>query len=199
MAKKSLILFSLLLLSLPAAFPQGRGGGKGQGSGRGQGQGQQMGGNQGQGQPGMQGGNSQMDRKRIHATQQQRDQIRGCDRLADGIRKQARKMAQTSGNKFNADVANQQQSQIREQLRSMEQEHERLMNGLDAAQQQAWQEQIRNMNQSRQKLNLQQQQMDDELKGNRDPARIAARAKEMERTMETWRNQYRVLSSQAEE
>ena len=201
MLKKSLILFSLSLLMLPAAFPQGRGGGKGQGSGRSQGQGQQMGGNRGQGQsqPGMQGGDSQMDRKRTHATQQQRDQIRDCDRLADGIRKQARKMARTSGSNFNPAEARQQQTQIREQIRLMEQEHERLANGLDASQHQAWQEQIRNMNQSRQQLILQHQQMDTELNGNPDPARIAARAKEMERTMENWRNQYRVLSSQTEE
>lgn len=80
----------------------------------------------------------------------------------------------------------------------MEQEHEQLMNGLDANQQQAWQEQIRNMNQLRQQLNLHQQQMDDELKGNPDAKRVAERAREMERTMNEWRKQYGVLSSQAE-
>jgi hypothetical protein len=43
-----------------------------------------------------------------------------------------------------------------------------------------------------------QQQMDEELKGNPDAKRVTERAREMERTMNEWRNQYRVLSSQAE-
>jgi len=48
-------------------------------------------------------------------------------------------------------------------------EHERLINGLDASQQQAWQGTTSgNMNQLRQQLNLHQQQLDDELKGNPD-------------------------------
>ena len=196
--KKSLILFSLFLLSLPTVFPQRRGGGQGQGSGLGQGQGQKQGLGQGQGQGGMQTGSAQAERKRIHTTTQQRDQIRSCDKLADGIRKQARTMAKSSGSKFNPDEAIRQQSQIRDQIKAMEQEHERLMGGLDANQQTAWQEQIRNMNQSRQQINLQQEHMEGALKNNPDPKRVAERAKEMEKTMQDWRNQYAVLSSQIE-
>ena len=49
-----------------------------------------------------------------------------------------------------------------------------------------------------QQLNLHQQQMDDELKGNPDAKRVAERAREMERTMNEWRKQYGILSSQAE-
>jgi len=139
-----------------------------------------------------------MEHKRIKATKQQRDQIRSCDKLADDIRKQTRKMAKDSGKKDNYGQLNQQQVHIRNQIRKMEQEHEQLINGLDATQQQAWQEQIRNMNQLRQQLNLQQQQMDDELKGNPDPKRVAERAREMERTTNEWRKQYGILSSQAE-
>ncbi len=73
-----------------------------------------------------------------------------------------------------------------------------MMSDLDANQQQAWQEQIRNMNQLRQQLNLQQQQMEDEAKGNPDAKRVAERARAVERTMDEWRKQYGVLSSQAE-
>ena len=138
-----------------------------------------------------------MDQKRIHATTQQRDQIRTCDRLADGIRKQARKMQQNNKGKFNADTARQQQGQIRDQIQTMKQEHERLVNGLDATQQQSWQEQIRNMNHLRQQLNLQMQQMDTELKANPDSKRVEERAREIERTMNSWRLQYGVLASQA--
>jgi hypothetical protein len=198
MLKKSLIVFPMFLLLLPTAFPQGKGGGKGGGGGQGQsqGQGQVMG--QGQGQGGGQVTNAQMEHKRIKATRQQQDQMRSCDRLADDIRKQARKMANSSGKNLNNGQLTQQQDHIRNQIRQMEQEHERLINGLDASQQQAWQEQIRNMNQLRQQLNLHQQQMDDELKGNSDAKRITEGARELERTMNEWRKQYGILSSQAE-
>lgn len=209
MLKKSLIQFSLLVLLLPVALPQGRGGGQGQGSGMGQGQGQGQGSGmgqgqgsgqgQGQGQAGTQAGNTERDQKRIHATTQQRNQIQTCDKTADGLRKQARTMSQAGGKKFNAGEANQQQSQIREGLRTMEQEHERLMKGLDPSQQQAWQERIRNMNQSRQQINAQMQQMDAELASpNPDAKRVTERAQEMERIMNNWRKEYKALSSEME-
>lgn len=196
MLKRTLVIFPILLLMLSIAFPQGKGGGKGGGSGQGQGQGQ--GRVMGQGQGGGQQTNAQMEQKRIKATKQQRDQIRSCNMLADDVRKQARKMAKDSGKKLNHGQLVQQQTHIRNQLRQIEQEQERLMNGLDKNQQQAWQEQIRNMNQLRQQMNVHQQQMDDELKGNPDARRVAERAREMERTMNEWKKQYGVLSSQAE-
>jgi hypothetical protein len=182
MIKKLMILLSLSLLLLPASFAQGR-------------RGRQA---QGQSQGTMPSGSGQMERKRIHATSQQRDQIRSCDRLADGIRKQARKMAQSSGNNFNPDEAIRQQSQIRDQIRSMEQEHERLVNSLDATQQQAWQERIRNMSQSRDRLNLQQQQMETALKGSPSTKSISEHAREMERTVNNWRAEYSALSTEME-
>ena len=81
----------------------------------------------------------------------------------------------------------------------MEQEHERLMNGLDPSQQQAWQERIRNMNQSREQLNTRIQQMDKELATpNPDAKRVAERAREMEQIMNNWRKEYKALSSEAE-
>jgi hypothetical protein len=213
MLKKSLIVFPIFLLLLSTAFPQGKGGGgggkgqgqgqgmgqgQGQGVGQGQGQGMGQGQGQGQGQGGQQATNAQMEHKRIKATTQQRDQIRSCDKLADDIRKQTRKMAKDSAKSLNPGQLNQQQVHVRNQIRKMEQEHEQLMNGLDANQRQAWQEQIRSMNQLHQQLNLHQQQMDDELKGNPDAKRVAERAQQMERTMNEWRKQYGVLSSQAE-
>jgi hypothetical protein len=198
MPKRSLILFPIFLLVISAGFSQGRGGkqGQGQGSNQGQGQGQWQGQSQGQGNA--QTGSADMERKRIQATQQQRDQIRSCDKLADGIRKQARKMAQTSGSKFNVDETNRQQNQIREQFMAMEQEHERLMNGLDSNQQLAWQEQIKSMNQLRQEVHSQLKQMDAETRSTQpDAERVAERAREIERNMNNWRKEYNSLSSQA--
>jgi hypothetical protein len=200
MAKRSLILFPIFLLVISTGFSQGRGGRQGQGQGQSanqrQGQGQLQG--QGQGQRGVQAGSADMEHKRIKATQQQRDQIRSCDKLADGIRKQARKMAKASGNKYNAEEATRQRNQIREQFTAMEQEHDRLVNGLDSNQQQAWQEQVRTMNQLRQEVHSQLLQMNNEMGMTQpDAKRIAERAREIERNMNSWRKQYNSLSSQA--
>ncbi len=196
MSKKPTIAFTVFLLLLSTAFSEGRGGRQGQQQTQGQGQGQGPGWRQGQG--GAQSGSTQMEQKRIRATTQQRDQIRSCSKLADGIRQQARKMAQTREGKFNADQAVKQRNQIRDQIRTMDQEHERLMNGFDAAQKQAWQEQIKNTAQLRQQLNSQMQQMDTEINStNPDSKRVGERAREIERTMSNLRTQYGVLSSQA--
>jgi len=208
MLKRALTIVPVLLLMLSIAFPQGKGGGRGGGSGQGQGQGMGQGQGQGQGtvqgqgmgqgQGGGQQTNAQAVQDRIKTTKQQRDQIRSCDNLADDIQKQSRKMARDSEKKLNHGQLVQQQVHIRNQIRKMEQEHDLLMKGLNANQQQAWQEQIRNMNRLREQMTLHQQQMDGELKGNPDAKRVVERAREMEQTMNEWRKHYGVLSSQAE-
>jgi uncharacterized membrane protein YccC len=208
MLKKSLIVFPMVLFLSSTAFPQGKGGGMGGSRGQGQGQGGQTTGQgqgqgsqttgQGQGQSSGQSGNTQMDRIRVKSTTQQRDQIQSCEKQADAVRKQARTMAEGAGKKLNAGQLNQQQSHIQNQIKQMEQDHQRLMSGLDATQKQAWQDQIKNMDRLHQQLNTQQQQMDGELKGNPDAKRVADQAREMERTMNEWQKQYSVLASQAE-
>ena len=108
-------------------------------------------------------------------------------------------MSQMSGDKFNLNEASKQRSQIQEQFRAMEQQHEQLMNSFGSAQNQAWQEQIKNMNQFRQQANTQLQQMNTELNSaNPDSKKIKGRAKEMERIMNNWRKEYNTMSSQAE-
>ena len=208
MLKKTLMVLPILLLSLSIAFPQGRGGGRGPGAGQGQGsgqgqvmdQGQGSGQGQvmGQGQGSSQGqGSVQREQQRIKSTQQQRDQIRNCDKLADGICKQAQKMAKNSGNKFNAEETTKQQNQLRERIQTMQQEHERLMNGLDSTQKQAWKEQIRNMDQLQQQLQTHLREMQAEQKASSDGQRNAERAREIERIMNGWKSEYGVLKSEA--
>jgi len=195
MFKKSLIAFPVFLLVFSVAFPQGRGGEQGRQ------QGQMQGRSSGQGQYGGsdQGRAGTMEQKRIHTTQQQRDQIRSCDKMADGIRKQAKEMAQASKKGFTSDEASRQRNQIQEQVRSMEKEHNQLMNSLDGVQNQAWQEQIKNMNEFRQQLNLQLQKMDAQLNSaSPDSRRIAESANQMERIMNNWRKEYKTLSSQSD-
>lgn len=206
MLKKLLMVLPILLLSLSIAFTQGRGGGQGAGRGQGSGQGQSVGQGQGSGQhqgigqgqgSGQGQGVEQRDQKRIKSSIQQRDQIRTCDKLADGVRKQAQKMGKNSGNKFNAEEANLQRDQLREQIRAMKQEHERLVNGLDDTQKQAWKEQIRDMDQLQQRLHTHLQEMQSEQRADPDGQRNAERAREIERIMKNWTSQYSVLESEA--
>jgi basic membrane lipoprotein Med (substrate-binding protein (PBP1-ABC) superfamily) len=195
MLKKAFILFPIMLLVAATAFPQGRGGQRGGQQGQRQSQSSGQGSVWGTGQA----GGGQMQQKRIHTTQQQQKQINSCNKSADGIQKQARKMSQMSGNKFSLNEASKQHSRMQEQFKAMEQQHQQLMNGLDSGQNQAWQEQISNMNQFRQQANLQLQQMNTELNSsNPDSKKIAGRAREMEQIMNNWRKEYNTMSSQAD-
>ncbi len=198
---KSFLVFSILVLSIAFAFPQGRGArqgaqgaaGRGQGGGFGQGQGSE----QGQIQSNPRAAEAQAEHKRVQSTKEQREQIRICDKSADAVRKQARDMAGNSGKNFNAKEAARQHSMLQNQIQNMEQEHERLMNGLNAIQQQAWKEQIRNMNQLREQLHEHLREMQAEQKANPDGTRNAERAREIEKIMNSWKDQYGVISSQA--
>jgi chromosome segregation ATPase len=193
MDKKILVGIGMFLISILIAFPQGRGGG-GQGGGGSQ-QRRMQGGQTGQsGKPDI--GQGQTNRDRVRSNDQQRDQVRACDRQADGIRKQARTMAKASNDKnANRALLLQNRDELRERIRVMEQEHARLMSGIDSAQQQQWREQISNMNQYRNQVHSQLQQIESAFdSGNPDPQRVAERAREMEQIMDRWRKEYRGLS-----
>jgi hypothetical protein len=199
--KKCLMLISVFLLSLPLAMAQGRGGG---GGGGGQGGGQGSGGNaQGQGQNqsgrpgGMQTGSESVQRlrARVHATDQQGDQIQSCSKAADKIRKQARDMAKT-GARFKGDKARKQLAQVKERVQNMERENARLIQGLDPAQQQAWLNQLRNTERLQEQVRLRIQHMERALnEPNPDANMFGEQAREMEQVMSEWREQYRGMAS----
>jgi hypothetical protein len=195
MRARTVILIALLCTALPLAFPQGRGGQKGgsQGSGQGQGQGQQgrsAGSDRGY-------GNTDRERDRVHASQQQRDQVKNCDRSADAVRNQARKMGKYGqGGGFNAGNARRDRDQLQEQVRAMQQEHQRLMQGLNPGQQQALESHVRNMNRLQERLNTHMENMNGELgKDAPDGKCLAEQGREMERVSQEWREQYRAIQS----
>jgi hypothetical protein len=202
--KRMLAFVSIGVFIVASAFAQGRGGsgggqrgGQGSGQGQVQGQGIDQGQWQGQQQGRSQAGNTQMQQERIKATKQQREQMNTCSKQADSLRKQVRTMARTSDKKFNGDEARRQRDQIQNQLQAMEQEHERLMNGLDSSQQQAFKEQIQNMNRLRRETHSELQRMNSELEpANPNASGVKERAREMEQIMEEWTKQYQALHSQ---
>ena len=188
-------MIALLCTALPLAFPQGRGrqGGGGQSSGQGQGQGQQ--GRSGGSDGGY--GNTDRERDRVHVSRQQRDQVKSCDRSADAVRDQARKMGNLGqGGGFNAGKARQGRDQLQEQVRAMQKEHQRLMQGLNPGQQQALESHVRNMNRLQERLNTHMENMNGELgKDAPDAKRVAEQAREVERVSKDWREQYRAIQS----
>ncbi len=143
-------------------------------------------------------GTMQRDQARIHATAQQRDQLRACDQSADQIRQRARDLARTaqrSGSQ--AEPMRAQATQLRQQFRSMQEEHNRLMQSLRPEQKTAWQERIRKMEQIREQAEAQLSSIEGELAHTYpDGRRIAERAREMERLMKAWQEQYREMNEQ---
>lgn len=138
------------------------------------------------------------DRQRIHATDQQRDQYRACTQSQDRVRTQARDMASLAGRPgASSKDALRQRDQLREQVRVMQQEHQRLMQGLGPEQQEAARQQIREMERIQERLQTRMQELDAAVDSpSFDFAQVATRAREVERTMQQWQKQHRKLGNQ---
>jgi len=194
----------VLLAASPVLYAQRGGGGGGQRGGGGgmQGQrpttvGQPQGGQQGQGQ-GQQQGTRDQQRQRIHATDQQRGQYNTCTQSAVRVRTQARDMAKAAkGGGVNNEQFRQEHAQLRNEIQTMQQEHDRFAQGLSEDQRASLQDRIRKMDQARDRVHTQSQQMDQEMtQANPDAKRIATQAREMEKAMKEWQKQYRGLGSE---
>jgi hypothetical protein len=137
-------------------------------------------------------------RQRIHATDQQRDQFRACTQSQDRVRTQARdisRVGQRAGSSSND--ARRQRDQLREQVRIMQQEHQRLMQGLGPEQQEAARQQIREMQRVEERLQTRMQELDAAVDApSFDFTSVSARARQVERAMEQWQKQHRKLGSQ---
>lgn len=197
MKSKTLALAGLLALTPGLLLAQGRGGG-GQQAPR-QPHGQPPG--QHQGQPGSEMGRGatardrDRDRLRIHATDQQRDVYRTCTQAADRVRANAREMAQSAeGKTFNADETRRQRDQLRDQLRNMEQLHQRLMIGLNHEQRSAMQDRIRNMEQVHERIRASLGKLDEHLaQAAPDGRRVAEEARTVERAIKQWQERHREM------
>lgn len=191
--KKYLIFLTIFLLASVAAYPQR---GRGAGGGRSQQDNQNP---QGGMQGGMQSGNGETDRQQTRIDSRQREQIKECSSSADNVRKQARDMAKNSEKQFKAGETRENFSRMQEQIKTMEQQHTRLMQGMGPEQQEAFKGQIQNMNQLQSRLENQVRQMNETLgEANPDGARVSTRAREIEKTMNEYKQQYNTLASQSD-
>lgn len=98
---------------------------------------------------------------------------------------------------FDASAVRRQRDQMRDQLRTMEQEHERLMKGMSQEQQAALRNRVEQMNRIRQRVNSQLGRLDTEL-GKTDPnaKQVRKSAQQISREMKQWKSQYREMESE---
>ncbi len=192
-AKFTAFFLSVMLAVLPVAAQSRPGGGGQQGSSQGR-----QGAGQGQRGSEMGKGTVQRAQKHIHATTQQRDQIRACDQSADQIRQRARALARTAQRSgLQAGPMREQATQLRQQFHSMQQEHTRLMQSLDPEQRAALQDRIRNMEQLNERAEARLSTIESELGSTiPDGKRIAEQAREIERYMKDWQELYREMNKQ---
>ncbi|MCL6481680.1 MAG: hypothetical protein K6U02_08135 [Firmicutes bacterium] len=140
-------------------------------------------------------GTVQRDQKRIYATTEQRNQIRTCNQSADEIRQRARELARTAQHSgWQAGSMREQVTRLRQQFRSLQEEHNRLMQGQDAEQRAVLQERIRNMEQLGERVEAELSTIEGELANTKpDGKRIAGHVREIERYMKEWQEQYREM------
>lgn len=181
-----------LALALPVLAAQRGGSGRQGGGGQRPSAGQQR----GQGPSTSSSGTT--TRQRIRANDQQRDQLRTCTQTADRIRQQARDMDRLAGGKtFDAGKARQQRDHIREQLRTMEQENTRLMNGMSQEQQAALRTRIQQTERIRQNVNARLGELDERLRNSSPNAKqVRESARQIEREMNQWESQYRAMEKE---
>lgn len=179
------IAFAALLAFSPEVLA--RGGQQGGGSGGGQGQGQ-----------GTQARQTQRTQARVHATSAQRGQFQAACANGTQARQQVHSIAR-SQKKSGADTgqARAQRGSLRENVRTIDQEHRRLVEGLDAEQQYALQDRVRETNRLVKEVDERHRSLDRALADpSTDSREISERAKELDRAMKEWQKEYRKLGSE---
>jgi chromosome segregation ATPase len=199
--KHFLIPITALSLVFGSPLAAQRGGGRGGGGSQQVGGGTQQG--AGRGTPQAQGPSAQGQRTQdqtrglIHATDQQRDQLKACDQSAGQVRKQARALAAVakSGGANNGDFMR-QRDQLHEQIQAMQRDHQQFVSGLTSSQQASLADRIRAMDRDREQINSRIRQLDAELaKPDPQRKRIEEHAREIEKAMKDWQQQYRRTQS----
>jgi len=120
---------------------------------------------------------------RIHATDEQREQALACGQLLE------RALLSVKSAQGNGD-------QLREQISSLNLEHDKLIAGLDKHQQEQLRDRTREMGRARDRVNAAFKKLSAELaKPKPDSKRVTEQATEMEQAMKPWQEQYRGLQA----
>lgn len=154
-------------------------------------------GGQGQGQ-GTQVRQAQRTQARIHATSAQRGQYQAACAAGTQARKQVRSMVKSQkGTGASPSQARTQRDQLADSVRTIDRDHRRLVEGLDAQQRYALQDRVRETNRLVGEVDERHRSLDralaDPTSGSRE---ISERAKQLDRAMKDWQKQYRKLGSE---
>ena len=123
---------------------------------------------------------------RIHATDEQRDQVQACNQTLERAQMSLRSLPA-------------QADQLREQIATLNQEQEKLIAGLDKTQRDQLRTRIRDMERARDHSNAALKKLSGELaKSKPDQKRLTELAAEMEKEMAPWQEQYRGLQADFE-
>jgi len=103
----------------------------------------------------------------------------------------------TKGKTFNINKARQQRDQLRNEIRLMEEEHNRFIQETNDVQQLKTKERISNMEKERERLIYSFLEMDQEInKPNPDQNPIVKQAREMENAVTKWQSEYQHIASE---
>jgi len=123
---------------------------------------------------------------RIHATDEQRDQVRACNQILERAQMSLKSLPAQAG-------------QLSEQIATLNQEQEKLIAGLDKNQHEQLRARIRDMERAKDHANAVLKKLSGELaKSKPDQKRVAELAAEMEKEMAPWQEQYRGLQADFE-
>lgn len=192
--KTRVLVLGLSLLLAGSAFAQRRGPGGMQGNPS-AGRGSQAGmSNRGTGQQ-MQMRDQQ--RMRIHASDQQLQQSRTCTQSMERVRTRLRTMARIKQSQpISSEQASQWREQLRNDVRTMNQEQSNLMNSLTPEQQDATRNRTQQMQMTRERLEKMSDALDMELAlESPDPVKVRQQAHEMETTLNKVRTQQQQLNN----
>lgn len=140
----------------------------------------------------------EQQRQQIRATDQQKEQYRITMQSMDRLRTRIRNMERmVKGPEINKDQIREEQERLRNEIRSMEQEHLRFMEGLSAEQKMQIHHRLREMDQIRERINAHGQAMEGEVnRSNPELKEIAERVAEMEREINEWKKKFRELGQE---
>jgi hypothetical protein len=149
------------------------------------------------GQHGREMGIQQQRHQRVHATEQQHSQYRTCVHSAERVRSRAREMTEAAkGKAFNREQAHQFREHLRNEIQTMEQNHQQFVEGLSQEQRTHIRDRLREMDRTRERVNAHLQTIDQELRqGEFNGKRVANQAGEIEKAMKAWNQQYQNVGS----
>jgi hypothetical protein len=134
----------------------------------------------------------------VRASEEQGRQLRAGSECANRARTQAREMERVSkGAAFSVGEAQRQRDRVREEVRTLAQEHKGFEAGLSAEQRGGLQDRLQKLEHERLQVEERLRALDGGLGAPApDPERIAVQSRDLERSLKRWEKEHRALRSE---